>query len=82
MAEFARRIEELSVSRRGTRQYERVSAEMERNTGVKALVEQLESDYDSNMDSSLEGEGPSEDDPPPLSPSVEKFLKELGENLS
>ena len=73
---------ELSVSRRGTRQYERVSAEMERNTGVKALVEQLENDYDSNMDSSVEGEAPSEEGPPPLSPSVEKFLKELGENLS
>ncbi len=73
---------ELSVSRRGTRQYERVSAEMERNTRVKALVEQLENDYDSRMDSLLEGESPSEEDPPPLSPSVEKFLKELGENLS
>ena len=73
---------ELSVSRRGTRQYERVSAEMERNTGVKALVEQLENDYDSRMDPLLEGEPSSEEGPSPLSPSVEKFLRELGENLS
>lgn len=64
---------ELGVSRRGTRQYERVTAQMERNSGVKALVEQLETDYDARMESI-----PDEPDPPPLSPAVEQFLRELG----
>ena len=67
---------EISVSRRGARQYERVSAEMERNAGVKALVEQLEADYDARVKSY------SEETSPPLSPSVEKFLRELGEQMS
>ena len=42
---------ELSVSRRGLRQYERVSTETERSAGVKALVEQLEVDYDAQVES-------------------------------
>lgn len=67
---------ELSVSRRGVRQYERISAEIERNAGVKALVEQLEADYDARMASS------SEEDSPPLSPSVEEFLRDMGNQLS
>lgn len=68
---------ELSVSRRGVRQYERVSAEIERNAGVKALVEQLEADYDARMASSSEQEAS-----PPLSPSVEEFLRDLGDHLN
>jgi len=67
---------ELSVSRRGLRQYERVSTEMERNAGVKALVEQLEADYDAQMESSPE------ETSSPLSPSVEEFLRELGDQMN
>ena len=63
---------ELSTSRRGRRQYERVSAEIERNAGVKALVDQLEADYDTRMESLSE-------EPSPLAPSVEEFLRGLGE---
>lgn len=72
--------EELSVSRRGQRQYERVSAEIERNAGVKALVERLEADFDAWTETNPEAqpEGPL---PSPLAPSVESFLKELGEQL-
>ena len=71
--------DELSVSRRGQRQYERVSAEMDRNAGVKALVERLEADYDAWTESSLEEpQGP----PSPLAPSVEEFLRGLGDNFS
>ena len=69
---------ELAVSRRGVRQYERVSSEMERNSGVKALVEQLEADYDARMESTAREERSEETIP--LSPSVEQFLRELGES--
>ena len=68
--------EELSTSRRGQRQYERVSAEMERNSGVKALVERLEADYDARMESS-----PEQEPPTPLSPAVEDFLRDLGDQM-
>ena len=68
--------EELSTSRRGQRQYERVSAEMDRNAGVKALVERLEADYDARMESS-----PEEEPPTPLSPAVEEFLRDLGDQI-
>ena len=69
---------ELAVSRRGVRQYERVSSEMERNSGVKALVEQLEADYDARMETAAREERSEETIP--LAPSVEQFLRELGEN--
>ena len=68
--------EELSISRRGQRQYERVSAEIERNAGVKALVERLEADFDSGTEAN-----PEELSSSPLAPSVENFLKELGDKL-
>ncbi|MCL0044378.1 PAC2 family protein, partial [Dehalococcoidia bacterium] len=61
--------EELAVSRRGIRQYERVSAQMERNAGVRALVERLETDYDARLDP--DSEDPSEEPPSPLSSAVE-----------
>ena len=66
---------ELSVSRRGLRQYEQVSTETERNAGIKALVERLEEDYDARMESSPE------ETSPPLSPSVEEFLQEMGNQM-
>ena len=69
---------ELAVTRRGVRQYERVSSEMERNSGVKALVEQLEADYDARMESAAREERSEETIP--LSPSVEQFLRELSES--
>lgn len=68
--------EELTVSRRGVRQYERVSNEMERNSGVKALVQQLESDYDSRLDSVVLEDDL--EDVTDLAPSVEQFLREVG----
>ena len=72
--------EQLTVSRRGVRQYERVSNEMERNSGVKALVQQLESDYDSRLESvSLDDDS---EDVTELAPSVEQFLREVGGDAS
>ncbi len=69
--------QELSVSRRGQRQYERVSAEIERNAGVKALVERLEADYDAWIEAHPNEEPPAS----PLAPSVERFLEQLGEKF-
>ena len=73
---------ELGVSRRGPRQYERISADIERNPGVKALVERLEADYDANLEV-LSGEAtePVKEPPAPLSPSVEEFLGELSDRI-
>ncbi len=71
---------ELAVSRRGVRQYERVSAQMERNAGVRTLVERLEADYDARMESPPEE--PSEEPPLPLSPPVEQFLRDLGDRMN
>lgn len=65
---------ELTVSRRGKRQYERVSHQMENDPVVNALVTQLEKDYDANVESTLD-ERP---EPSPLPPSVEEFLRDLG----
>ncbi|MBI4338361.1 MAG: PAC2 family protein [Chloroflexi bacterium] len=72
--------QDLGISQRGTRQYERVSAEVERNPGVLALVQKLEQDYDGRLETMAQ-----EDPPPPapapalpLAPSVEEFLRGLG----
>jgi hypothetical protein len=76
--------DEYAASRRDTQQYERVSEEMKRNPQVKSLVERLEADYDARR-GRRRGETPeqqeetsSDDSFPPLPPSVERFLGELG----
>ena len=72
--------EELSVSRRGRRQYQRVTNEMDQNPGVKALVEKLESEYDARLENiTVE---PEESEYTELSPSIEQFLKDLGSEES
>ena len=68
----------LAESERGTRQYQRVSDEMNRNSNVRTLVKQLEADYDARMEYSPEEE---EDESSVLPPSMEKFLKELGDKM-
>ena len=53
---------------------------MERNSGVKALVQQLESDYDARLESvSLDDDS---EDVTELAPSVEQFLREVGGDAS
>jgi hypothetical protein len=80
--------EEYAASRRDTQQYERVSEEMKRNPQVKSLVERLEVDYDARRGRRRGGtperqeETPSGDSLPPLPPSVERFLGELGNRSS
>lgn len=78
---------EYAQSRRDTQQYERVSADMQKNPQVKSLVERLEADYDarrgrrqqqSEEGASQQTEEPKEENLTPLPPSVEQFLGELG----
>ncbi len=61
---------------RGERQYRRISAELVNNPAAKSLVEQLESDYDAQPSQSS-----IPDTLPPLSPDIEKFLREMDDQL-
>ena len=76
--------EEYAVSNRDTQQYDRVTSEMQRNPQVKALVERLETDYDARRQGNRpQPNRPSENEPdekslPPLPPSIQEFLGELG----
>ncbi len=61
----------LADEERGQRQYEELTAAVERNSELKSVLERLEAQYDANQASAEE--------PPPLSPEVERFLRELDE---
>ena len=67
---------EPALSRRGVRQYERISAEVEGDPRVKALLRRMEADYDAR-EQPAQLTPPSERSAPRLSPSVEQFLGEL-----
>ena len=66
----------LTESRRARRQYRELSSAMENNRDIKALIARLEAYYDSQEDSLTKEE------PTPLSPEVEKFLREMGQRFS
>ena len=69
----------------GERQYAIVNGEMENNSDLKGLVRQLEADYDARRGSrhrAVEDDEPSEEALPPLPPSVQEFLTELGDQAS
>ena len=55
---------------RGQRQYQELTAAVERNSELKGVLQQLESQYDDRQ-------GPPEEPRLELSPEVEKFLREL-----
>ncbi|MBM2827314.1 MAG: putative ATP-dependent carboligase, ATP-grasp superfamily, partial [Dehalococcoidia bacterium] len=62
---------------RGDEQYRRISAEIEKYPDVKSLIEHLEEDYDAQSAS------PSAiNEPAPLSPEIERFLKDINEQLT
>ena len=72
--------QDLAPTDRGQRQYRDLSASLERNSELKALIQQMEAYYDAQLDSedSVQGE------PAPtttLSPEIERFLSEIGERL-
>ena len=71
---------DLAPVRRGQRQYRELSATIERNTELKDLIQQMEAYYDAQLDS----EEAKVDEPAStmkLSPEIEKFLSELGDQL-
>ena len=72
--------QDLAPTERGQRQYRDLSASLERNTELKALIQQMEAHYDAQLDS--EG-APQEETVPTatLSPEIERFLSEIGERL-
>ena len=62
----------LADQERGQRQYQELTTAVERNPELNAVIQQLESQYD-------ERQGRRQEPAPPLSPEVEKFLRELGQ---
>jgi hypothetical protein len=71
---------DLAPVRRGQRQYRELSAAVERNSELKALIQQMEAYYDAQLDA----EGAASEAPPPamnLSPEIERFLNEMGQRL-
>ena len=72
--------QDLAPTDRGQRQYRDLNAGLERNTELKALIQQMEAYYDAQLDA--EDSGQEESVPPAtLSPEIERFLSELGERL-
>ena len=70
---------DLSPIRRGQRQYRELTKAVENNYELKGLIEQMESMYDSDRKSELdESQG---DEASSLSPEIEDFLDEIGQQL-
>ncbi|MFH1559969.1 MAG: PAC2 family protein [Chloroflexota bacterium] len=65
----------LAETDRGARQYREIGSQVENSSQVKALIEQLEEYYDGQQTPESQQENP------PLSPDVERFLREIGQNL-
>jgi len=64
---------ELLPKQRGERQYHEFSEAAERNSELKALISRLETYYDSQTTI--------EEQVPPLSPEIERFLENLDQGL-
>jgi hypothetical protein len=64
---------------RGEQQYKDISRAVENNPEVKALIQQLEAYYDRTHAST--GDVPEGEENSELSPNVEQFLREVGEQL-
>ena len=64
---------ELADRKRGENQYAELTAAVNRNPELKAVLQQLEGQYDQREDA----QEPDESAPPPLSSEVERFLREL-----
>ena len=60
---------------RGERQYRELNSAVNNNQELKSVLDRLEAQYDAR-------EGAPEEPPPPLSPEVERFLRELDERES
>ena len=70
---------DLSPIRRGQRQYSDFTKAVDKHSELKGLIEQMESMYDSDRKSELdESQG---DEASSLSPEIEDFLDEIGQQL-
>ena len=71
---------DLAPVRRGQRQYRELASAVERNSELKSLIQQMEAYYDAQQESEeMEGEGSGSE--VSLSPEIERFLSELGEQM-
>jgi len=70
---------DLSPIRRGQRQYRELTKAVENNSELKGLIEQMESMYDSDRKAELDDSEP--DETSNLSPEIESFLDEIGQQL-
>lgn len=66
----------LGDQARGERQYNRLNSALDADPSLKAMVRQLEEAYDAE-----EAAAPPQDDSPPLSPEIERFLGEITEGM-
>ena len=73
---------DLAPTRRGQRQYRELNAAVERNSDLQGLIKQMEDYYDTNeADTAPAEEVASPEDAVALSPEIEQFLSELGEEF-
>ena len=73
---------DLAPTRRGQRQYRELNAAVERNSDLQGLIKQMEDYYDTNeAESAPAEETTSQEEAVPLSPEIEQFLSELGEEF-
>ena len=73
---------DLAPTRRGQRQYRELNAAVERNSDLQGLIKQMEDYYDTNeAESAPAEEAASQEEAVPLSPEIEQFLSELGEEF-
>ncbi len=70
---------DLAPTRRGQRQYRELSSAVERNSELKSLIQQMEAYYDAQRDA--EGSSEEATSEVNLSPEIERFLNELGEQM-
>ena len=71
---------DLAPTRRGQRQYRELSSAVERNSELKSLIQQMEAYYDAQQDAEdSPGEGAASE--VNLSPEIERFLSELGQQM-
>ena len=71
---------DLAPVRRGQRQYRELSSAVERNSELKSLIQQMEAYYDAQQDEE-EASGQDAATEVNLSPAIERFLSELGEQM-
>lgn len=74
---------DLAPTRRGQRQYRELNAAVERNSDLQGLIRQMEDYYDTNeAEASAAAENSAEaGEAVALSPEIEQFLSELGEEF-